>query len=441
MALPSMVPLADLLPVLVQRATLSGTPDSHRSRPLNGEADWVLQRLGGPPLDEDLTPTSLQIRDGETLYLRPRGAQLPPVHFDDLVDGLASGVQNRPDRWRDWMTRALFLALGAVTLITCLVLLLDDDLQWRGPLAAGIAVLAAIGATMCSRALDDGWAAVTLGLCALPFAAVAGYALFPAGERSGSAPLLTGAVALSFFALLVTIAVGQYRALFLSLSLTTVAAAALPFMVLWGLSGTQAAAAVVTGALLASVLAPSVAFRLALLRLPQLPTSSADLGEDIEPYPAPRIISGAAVADTYLTWLLVATGLICSAGLVIVAQTDGWVATWFVISVVAVVALRSRGLTSGWQRLATLLPAVLGSATLIIRYAGSGSSLLATTAVVWLIGTAIAMIALSRGLPGRRLLPYWGRIADIVEYLVAIAMVLLLLAMFDVYQWARALAG
>ena len=69
-------------------------------------------------MDEELTPAALQIRDGETLYLRPRDAQLPPAHFDDLIDGLAAGVRARPDRWRDSMTRALFLAFGAVTLLT-----------------------------------------------------------------------------------------------------------------------------------------------------------------------------------------------------------------------------------------------------------------------------------------------------------------------------------
>src|SRR5439155_23378640 len=67
MALPARVPLADLLPALVQRATVSG--HSGRSRPsrrggLSGEGDWVLQRLGGTALDEDLTPDALHIRDG-----------------------------------------------------------------------------------------------------------------------------------------------------------------------------------------------------------------------------------------------------------------------------------------------------------------------------------------------------------------------------------------
>ena len=109
MALPENVPLADLIPVLVQRVTLPSRPGRSgrrmRGRALTGDGDWVLQRLGSPPLEEDLTPAALQIRDGETLHLRPREAQLPPTHFDDLIDGLATGISSRGDRWRDPMTR------------------------------------------------------------------------------------------------------------------------------------------------------------------------------------------------------------------------------------------------------------------------------------------------------------------------------------------------
>src|SRR5215208_1393338 len=89
-ALPGRVPLADLIPVLVQRATAPGfadRPGQSRGvgRGLTGEGDWILQRLGSAPFDDELTPAALAVRDGETLYLRPRDLQLPPAHFDDLI--------------------------------------------------------------------------------------------------------------------------------------------------------------------------------------------------------------------------------------------------------------------------------------------------------------------------------------------------------------------
>ncbi|GAB3158410.1 type VII secretion integral membrane protein EccD [Micromonospora sonneratiae] len=442
-ALPSMVPLADLMPVLVQRATMSGVLDQPgQNRAFTGEGDWVLQRLGGGPLDEDLTPASLQIRDGETLYLRPREKQLPPVHFDDLVDGLATGVSNRPDRWRDSLTRVLFLVCCAVTLLTCFVILLDDGVTRRGTLATGCAVGLAFGAMMCSRALADGWAAITLGVAAVPFAGLAGYTVLPppASGDSAAPQLLCAAVAASVTALLVTFAVGHYRAFFLATWLASLAGSGYTLLMVLGLASAQAAAAVLTVALLATASAPSLAFRMALLRLPQLPTSAADLSDDIDPFPSGKVISGALVADTYLTWLLVAAGVICTGGLAVLARTGGWASTWFVISVVGVLALRSRSLGSGWQRAATLLPVLVGLSVLIIRLAG-GTQMVAALSVIGLLAIAVATLAMSRSLPGRRLLPYWGRIADFVEYLFALGMILTLLAVFDAYQWARSLAG
>lgn len=443
-ALPSMVALADLMPVLVQRATLAGTPDQPgRSRVFTGEGDWVLQRLGGGPLDEELTPAALKIRDGETLYLRPRDSQLPPVHFDDLIDGLATGVRNRPDRWRGSLTRALFLVICGVTLLTCFTVLVDGGLPNRGTLATLCAVGLVFGATMCSRALADGWAAITLGVAAVPFAGLAGYTVLPAPGAGVSVQpqLLCAAVAASLTALLVTFAVGHNRAFFLAGWLVSLAVAIAALLVVLGLSAVQAAAAMVTVALLATAIAPSLAFRLALLRLPQLPTSAADLAEDIDPVPGTKLISGAVVADTYLTWLLVAAGLVCTAGLAVLASAQGWATTGFVVAVLGVLGIRSRSLSSGWQRAATLVPVLTGGSLLIIRLAGRDDGMSATLSVLGLLIAAGAAVALSRSLPDRRLLPYWGRIADVVEYLFAVAMMLTLLAVFDAYQWARSIAG
>ena len=72
----------------------------------------MLQRLGEPALDEDLGTAALGLYDGDVLHLRPRGDQLPPVDFDDLVDGVATGTAERPDRWRPEMTRRFVLGAG-----------------------------------------------------------------------------------------------------------------------------------------------------------------------------------------------------------------------------------------------------------------------------------------------------------------------------------------
>jgi type VII secretion integral membrane protein EccD len=450
-ALPQTVPLADLIPVLVQRVTVPGVPGrrGHRNprMGLTGDGDWVLQRLGGVPLEEELTPAALQILDGETLHLRPRDAQLPPAHFDDLIDGLATGIRSRADRWRPSMTRGLFLTVCAFTLAICFVLLLDPELPGRAAVAGAVALMLVLGAAMCSRGLADGWAAGTLGVAAVPFAALAGF-LVPArpggAETAAALPaanLLSAAAAASLVVLLVVFAVGQYRAVFLAIWLTGAAGVFGGLLAVLGLSAAQAAGTVVASVLIAGTFTPQISFRLARMRLPQLPTSAADLADDIEPYPAPQVMAGAVAADTYLTWLSIAVGVVCCAGVMVVVPDGRWSALGLVIAVSLVLTVRSRGMTSAWQRASALAPALLGWALVIVHLADRSDAQGRLVAVTGLIFTAGFMLAFSRIMPGRRLLPHWGRLVDIFEYVFAIAVVLLLLAIFDAYQWARAMAG
>jgi type VII secretion integral membrane protein EccD len=449
LALPHGVPLADLLPVLVQRVTLPSVPDRPgrarrgKGRRLTGEGDWVLQRLGGVPLEEELTPAALQIRDGETLYLRPRDRQLPPAHFDDLIDGLASGIRTRADRWRHSMTRGMFLVFSAFTLGVLFLVLLDEGFLGRGRVAGALAAMLVIGAMLCSRGLGDSWAGLTLGLAAVPFAALAGW-LVPARPQGVvwlPASVLCAAVAASLAAMLCLLIVGDHRAVFLAVWLTAVAAASGGLLAVLGLLAAQAAGAVVTLLIIASVFAPAISFRLARLRLPQLPTGAEDLAVDIEPYPASQLMSGARAADTYLTALSLAVGVTCGVGTVIMVRGGNTIALWMIAAISLVLMVRSRGLTSAWQRGSALLPAVLAPAALVVRLGSHADLQGRLTAVGGLFALAGAMVAGSRTMPGKRLVPYWGRLVDIFEYVFAVALVVLLLGLLGVYQWTRALSG
>ncbi len=446
LALPQTVPLADLIPVLVQRVTVPSRPGRGRRKNagLTGYGDWVLQRLGGPPLDEDLTAKALRVHDGETLYLRPRNAQLPPVHFDDLIDGLATGLRHRPDRWRDSMTRAMFLVLCALMLLGCLVLLLASQFPGRDRMALATSVILLVGAAMCSRGLGDGWAGLTLSVAAAPFAALGGF-LVP--SEVGGAPwlpanLLCATVAASLVGTLAVAIVGEHRAVFLGVTLVGVAGTLGSLLALVGVSAAQAAGTVATLALIASTFAPGVAFRLARMRLPQLPTKSTDLADDIEPFPADEIMAGALAADRYLTWMSLAVGVICATCIAVIAPTGRTPEFGLVFAMSLVLMTRARGLTSGWQRSSALLPAVLGPLLLAVGV-GTHAPVPETRmlVLVGLLSAGAVALLLSRSMPGRRLTPYWGRLVDFFEYVFAIAMVLLLLASFGAYGWARAMAG
>ena len=153
------------------------------------------------------------------------------------------------------------------------------------------------------------------------------------------------------------------------------------------------------------------------------------------------MLEGAARADTYLTWLSVMVGAVCTVGAVILVRRGGSVDAWLVAAVSCSLMLRARGLSGGWQRAALLTPALAGPAVLIWAICNDAAPLARAVGLVGLILVAGAMLAYSRTMPGRRLLPYWGRLADVVEYIVALAVVLLLLGVFDAYHWARAMAG
>ena len=127
-----------------------------------------------------------------------------------------------------------------------------------------------------------------------------------------------------------------------------------------GLEMAQAAGAVVTVAALLSTSAPPIAFRLARLRLPQLPTGASDLSEDIEPYPGPQLMAGAVLADTYLTWMSHRRRRHPDRGHRSPDPQGGGVAFGMTTALGVVLLIRSRGLTSAWQRVATLLPALTG---------------------------------------------------------------------------------
>jgi hypothetical protein len=76
-----------------------------------------------------------------------------------------------------------------------------------------------------------------------------------------------------------------------------------------------------------------------------------------------------------------------------------------------------------------------------LRLANQPNPLNRLLAIVGLLTVATLMLTFSHTMPGRRLLPYWGRLVDVGEYLVALSMVLILLQLFGAYHWARALGG
>ncbi|MCP2336731.1 type VII secretion integral membrane protein EccD [Actinomadura rupiterrae] len=436
LAVPADVPLAELLPVLVEHARAGAAPGEARADAAGG---WVLQRLGEDPLDTERGAADLGLRDGETVHLRPRADRLPRIHFDDLVDGIATGMRERPDAWRPAFTHHLLIGLSVAALAAAFgIAALTGPASARVPLCAAFAVLLLIGATLAARALGDGGSATALGLAAVPYAAALGALVphGPAGDKLIGARLLAGGASGTGAAALALAGVAVCAPLFLAVAVITLSSVlGGTFMVLGDYSPSQAAGAVAVLVMVFGAFVPVLAFRLAGFRLPPLPTNADQLQEGIEPHPAADTLRRSAVADGYMTGLYAAAGALCAAclGVLVLAGHRTGLRDGIAGVLCLLLLLHARALGGAWQRLAMVLPAAFGLGLLAVTAHGPARG--AALAGCMLAAAALAVAAWS--LPGRRTLPYWGRAADVLHTLAAIGLIPLVLWNLGVYDALR----
>jgi type VII secretion integral membrane protein EccD len=446
LAVPVYVPLIDLLPALVGHLG-DGLADAGLEH-----GGWVMQRLGDPPLREELSISALGLHDGDVVHLRPRSEQLPPVDFDDLIDGIAVGISGRPDRWRQEMSRRLLIGLLAVPLAVGLVVLAGQLSPLSDLCAAAMTVILLAMTAAASRAFGEPAAAAILGGAAIAYAAVAGaqFPLLP-GRAGGHVllawstlrpGLLAGGVAMAGAAVAVTIVLGGRHPALVG---TTVAA------ILLAAGGAIATFARTSPAVTAGVLVavatpvggwiPVLAFRLAKMRLDPTPTTSDELQTDLDPVPGQHVLERTRWADRYMTALHCGLGVVVAPGLIVLALAPGWPARVVAIDAIALLLLQARVLVAARHRLATMLPAICGAAVLLavtgVRAAGGGWLVLLTCLV---LATALLLAAV-RSLPGHKLLPHWGRAGDILQSLAAFALIPAALWLTNIFHIARTVRG
>ncbi|MCX4966947.1 type VII secretion integral membrane protein EccD [Streptomyces sp. NBC_00654] len=444
LAVPAHVPVADLLPILVRYA---GDDLAEQGLEHGG---WVLQRLGDRPLDEDASLESLGVVDGETLHLRPHTDALPEVALDDIVEGVAQTMETQPFAWSAPASRRVLLGLVVLTLAAGLTVL-----AWPGP-SGGLRALAASatgllllgGAASASRAVGDAEAGAALGFAAVPYAALAGW-LLPGGALGGpdqwevlGARLLAAGAAAAGGAMLAVAAVAAFAALFLALVVVAavgVLAGALMMTTDLGpghVAGLIALAAVILGAFV-----PSMSFRLSGLRMPPLPSNAEQLQEGIEPHSPSSVAARTVSADGWMTGLYAATALICAACLFGLAHRFTLPTVLMAGALSLLLLLHSRALGNILQRLSLVAAGVWGGALLIHGAAAHASGAERLLLVAGLAAVAAALAITSWTVPGRRLVPYWGRAGEILHSAMAISLLPLALWVLGVYGLLRAMNG
>ncbi|GAA3057079.1 type VII secretion integral membrane protein EccD [Actinokineospora globicatena] len=427
LAVPAHVPLADLMP------TVLGHLDPALATTGLAHGGWVLQRLGEPPLDEDHGTAALGLYDGDLLHLRPRDALLPLVDFDDLVDGIHTGLSAREDKWRPALTRrVLVILMGLVAAAT--VFAAGSNAIFAG----AVAVVLLGGAAAASRALGDRSAALALAALGTTSAALAGLAIpagtHPLGSLFTGPGVLAGAAAATVAAVVARIAVGGADAPFTAVGLATLLATiGGGFSTATGFGSAAAAAVTLVLALALVRAAPLASARLAGLAVDQVPTSAVEFQQDLDPQPSARVLDSANRANAYLTSFFLALGAVAGVSLVILAFTSKWDAKTLTAVAAIMMLLHARELSATLHRVASLAPAVAGLFALLISGTTDVGQAFRPIVLGGLVVATGLVLAAAHVIPERKLVPRWGRWGDLLHWATALAVIPLALSVAGVY--------
>ncbi|MER7459923.1 type VII secretion integral membrane protein EccD [Micromonospora sp. NPDC126480] len=436
LALPSDVPLADLLPTLLRYAGEDLADEGVR------HGGWSLARLGGSPLDGGRTPAQLGIRDGEVLYFNPRSASAPEIVFDDVVDAVATATNQRPGAWQVGTTRAYAVLFAAAALGGgALAALFTGPPQLPGAVAALlVAVALLVGAAVLSRAAADSATGSALALAGLGYAAVGGLLLL-AGDRTltelAAPHVLLAATAVVVGAAVAVLAVGDRLPVFFG-AVAVGAATAVGALLSLGFGiGPAAAAAVVAAVAFGAVPAlPMAAYRLARLPVPSIPTGPEDLKTDSESVDGRRVLQLSELADEFLTGLVWTVSLLVLGAQVVLAL-DGRLSAVLLCLVLALLSmLRARPFLGRAQRTPVLFAGTAGlGLTAAAAFAGGSTALRLGLILGGLVLAAVVSLIYGLTVAGKRISPVWGRLLDIVEILLIISLVPLAVWVVGLYGW------
>ncbi|MFX0594077.1 type VII secretion integral membrane protein EccD [Melissospora conviva] len=436
LALPSDVPLADLLPTLLRHAgeEMADAGTSH--------GGWSLSRLGGKPLDGGRTAAQHNIRDGELLYFTPRNSDSLEIVFDDVVDAVATATNQRAGGWQTGTTRGFALIFAATVLLGGAVALLFTGAPHLPSAIAAlvIAVGSMVAGAVLSRAAGDSQAGALLATIGIGYATVGGLLLL-AGDRAlgelGAPHLLVAATAAVVFSALATLAVADRTQFFLSaLVLGVLLGLAAVVCLVFDAPAAVGAAVIATVAFAMIPSMPMLSYRLARLPTPSIPTGPEDLKADLETVDGPRVLALGEQANQYFVALLWTVSLV-ALGTEITLARDGRLPAVLLCAVLALLLmLRARPLIARAQRAPVLLA---GTAGLILAggavfTAGSLPVRLAGIVGVALLAAAISLVY-GLSVAGKRISPIWGRLLDIVEILLIVAVVPLAAWVGGLYGW------
>ncbi|GAB3074543.1 type VII secretion integral membrane protein EccD [Micromonospora schwarzwaldensis] len=439
-ALPEQVPLAELLPEVLRHAGEGLADDGER------HGGWVLRRTDGAVLATAQALLPQGVRDGEVLHLVPARAEWPELEYDDVIEAIVDGARRRGAAWSAAATRAAALAGAAVPLAVGLVAVLSAGPGGRGwAVAAVVTLILVLAATAASRAYGDGPVGATLGGYALPWAAAAGALAVGSGDPVGPIPglrwvgapeLLVGSAAVLLVAVLGLLGVA-HRSRVPVAGVTVGAAGAVAALGALLLDPAGTAAVLLAVGVFALGGLPLLAIRVGKLPLPPLtlpaPAGTRDLPD------RGRVHAAVARAEEALTGMLLGHAVLAVGAAAVLVAAGGTAGRLLVAVAAGVLLLRSRLFVAVRHRVPAVAAGLAGYALLgvvLAERAGPEGRLALTVG-----GLALALAAVTAGATYARrpVSPYLGRLADLTDTALVVAVVPVACAVLDLYDRARGL--
>ncbi|GAB2689216.1 type VII secretion integral membrane protein EccD [Nocardia thraciensis] len=452
MAIPVDVPVALVIPSVVDMvAQHSRHNDFDNSGEQFQPAEWVLARIGQPPFSNSLSLGEQGVRDGELLMLESADHVAPTPLFDDIMYNVAIADADHFRTWSPGVARVTGSVIAVLTmLVGCAGLLTAPEAlsgYITGSIAAFIAILLVIAATVLSRMYGDRATALILGGCALPAAFTAGMLLVP--DHYGWANILLGAVLAGATSILAWRVSGVGLALFIGTTTLSVFAVPAALVGLLTSQPVKAIGAVAAALALAGLsLSPRVSMLLSKLPLPPVPSPGTPIDpteddpDDHRALPTMEALRAKSErARMYLAGLVTATTLVTVVG--VLAATDPGAADPFwpgvALALVGAIVLMFRSRTYAGAEQAVVLLA--GGATILLAMMIAAALTMEQPLAVF--GAAMVMVigALILGLvvPNQSATPPMRRAVELLEYTFVAAVIPLVFWVAELYSLVRSL--
>jgi hypothetical protein len=413
LAVPSAVPVAELLPGMVNALGR-----------LNANAATQGFRLilpSGQEVSQSSTLAAQGVDAGTVLTVEAVGAGASDARYDDLVEAIGSSVDSERSAWKttDSVQLSAYTASGLFAVAAGLLLLRDDQPALTASLSAVGAILVSLAALVLNRIRVVG-GAVALCLTVPLLAATFGFTLL--GQTGGQARIITAGAGALVGALICLLLPTRQRLVLLG-PLTIGAALILDGLLTAyvGISGQSAAALIVALATVAIFTAPWIGLAQMPARIEALRLQSQ---VPIDPVEVTRQLGNADVA---VLTLRVSAGLLT----VVLAPTVAIDIPGALLMICVGVAamLGTRSLYSQAEVLASMIAGLLA-----VLASGATIAITEPLLLPWVAGIVIAVGAfvLAWNVISAKWRPWLNRLADAVAIVTLMAVLPLTLRILGV---------